>query len=174
MARLRTGSKSLYQRSSIRLYRITHPHLVAVVAFASPEGHGRVNFRKIIIFVTLGLIIGAAALFGVVRFIDGGTTQTGVASWYGPGFHGKKTASGERYDQNAMTAASRTLPLGTRARVINLENGKTVEVTINDRGPYVDDRIIDLSRAAARRLGFVKTGIVRVRIDVISDEIESE
>lgn len=127
------------------------------------------------ILVATGIAIIGLAIFGLVRVLeDEATTQTGVASWYGPGFHGKKTASGERYDQNAMTAASRTLPLGTRVRVTNLENGKTAEVTINDRGPYVDGRIIDLSRAAARSLGFVETGTVRVRIDVLSDEIESE
>ncbi len=119
--------------------------------------------------------MAAAVAFGIVRWFDAGTTsQTGVASWYGPGFHGKVTASGERYDQNAMTAASRTLPLGTRVRVTNLENEKTVEVTINDRGPYVDDRIIDLSKAAARKLRFRKAGTASVRIDVISDEIQSE
>ncbi len=110
--------------------------------------------------IVAGLVVAIVLAFGIVQFVeDSATTQTGVASWYGPGFHGRKTASGERYDQNAMTAASRTLPLGTRVKVTNLENGKTVEVTINDRGPYVDGRIIDLSRAAARKLGFRKAGI---------------
>ena len=70
----------------------------------------------------------------------------GTASWYGPGFHGKKTASGEIYDQTKLTAAHKTLPLGTKARVTNLDNGSAVEVEINDRGPFVDGRIIDLSR----------------------------
>lgn len=133
------------------------------------------NFRRVIIVTALGLIVVAAMGFGFFRFFgDEATTQTGMASWYGPGFQNKKTASGERYDQNAMTAASRTLPLGTRVRVTNLKNEKTVEVTINDRGPYVGDRIIDLSKAAARKLGLLNPGTARVRIDVISDEIESE
>src|SRR5690606_26117103 len=77
----------------------------------------------------------------------------GVASWYGPGFHGRKTANGEIYDQNEFTAAHRTLPFNTLVRVENLRNGRSVIVRINDRGPFVDDRIIDLSHKAARNLG---------------------
>jgi rare lipoprotein A len=93
----------------------------------------------------------------------------GIASWYGPGFHGKKTASGEIYDQNKLTAAHKTVPLGTKARVTNLENGSTVEVEINDRGPFVEGRIIDLSRAAARALGFVKLGTAPVQVELIPE-----
>jgi rare lipoprotein A len=89
----------------------------------------------------------------------------GQASWYGPGFHGKKTASGEIFDQGRLTAAHKTLPLGTKAKVTNLENGHSVEVEINDRGPYVGDRVIDLSRAAANALGFVDSGLTLVRIE---------
>jgi rare lipoprotein A len=88
----------------------------------------------------------------------------GVASWYGPGFHGQPTASGEIYNQNALTAAHRTLPLGTRVEVTNLSNGKSVQVRINDRGPYIRGRSIDLSRGAARKLGMVKSGVNKVRI----------
>ncbi|MCU0807501.1 MAG: septal ring lytic transglycosylase RlpA family protein [Candidatus Contendobacter sp.] len=91
--------------------------------------------------------------------------QTGQASWYGPGFHGKKTASGERFNQHALTAAHRSLPLGTRARVTNLRNGKAILVKINDRGPYHGGRVIDLSRAAARHLAM--GGIGRVRIEAM-------
>jgi rare lipoprotein A len=91
----------------------------------------------------------------------------GEASWYGPGFHGKKTASGEIYDQTKLTAAHKTLPLGSKARVTNLENGSTVEVQINDRGPFIEGRIIDLSRAAAWALGFVEAGIVPVRVEIV-------
>lgn len=91
--------------------------------------------------------------------------QVGVASWYGPGFHGKKTANGEVYNQNEITAAHRSLPLGTRAQVTNLENGKSIEVRINDRGPYVRKRVIDLSRAAAGRLGMLAEGVVSVKIE---------
>ena len=93
----------------------------------------------------------------------------GEASWYGPGFHGKKTASGDIYNQNKLTAAHKTLPLGTKARVTNLDNGNRVEVEINDRGPFVEGRIIDLSRAAAGVLGFVKSGTVPVTIELIAD-----
>lgn len=91
--------------------------------------------------------------------------QVGKASWYGPGFDGKKTASGEPFDQNRLTAAHPRLPLGTRAKVINLHNGKEVEVTINDRGPHGGGRIIDLSRAAARRLAM--GGTARVSIEAM-------
>lgn len=93
-------------------------------------------------------------------------TQRGEASWYGPGFHGRKTASGERFNQHGLTAAHRKLPLGTKARVTNLHNGKTVEVKINDRGPYVRGRIIDLSKAAAERLGMKEAGTTPVRLEV--------
>ena len=93
----------------------------------------------------------------------------GTASWYGPGFHGKKTASGEIYDQTKLTAAHKTLPLGTKARVTNLDNGSAVEVEINDRGPFVDGRIIDLSRAAAGALGFIESGTAPVRVELIGD-----
>lgn len=92
--------------------------------------------------------------------------QVGVASWYGPGFHGRRTASGEIYDQDGLTAAHPSLPFGTRVRVTNLDNGRTVEVRITDRGPFVDGRAIDLSRAAAHVIGLVGPGVGRVRIEV--------
>ncbi len=95
-----------------------------------------------------------------------GATQVGKASWYGPRFHGKKTASGKRFNQHALTAAHRRLPLGTRVKVTNLKNGKTVQVKINDRGPYHGGRIIDLSRAAAERLSM--GGVARVRVEVLN------
>ena len=98
----------------------------------------------------------------------------GQASWYGPGFHGKKTASGEIFDQSRLTAAHKTLPLGTKAKVTNLENGNTVEVEINDRGPYVGQRVIDLSRAAANELGFVESGLTLVRIEPLYEEAGAE
>jgi rare lipoprotein A len=94
--------------------------------------------------------------------------HTGHASWYGPKFEGKRTASGEIFSGDQLTAASRILPLGSRARVTNLENGKSVEVKINDRGPFVEGRIIDLSRAAARVLDMLKTGIAKVRVELLS------
>jgi rare lipoprotein A len=91
----------------------------------------------------------------------------GSASWYGPGFRGKKTASGDIFDDGKFTAAHKTLPLGSRVRVTHLSNGKSVEVLINDRGPYVDGRIIDLSHAAARHLGMVESGVAEVRVEPV-------
>jgi rare lipoprotein A len=93
--------------------------------------------------------------------------QVGLASWYGPGFYGRPTASGRVYTGRALTAAHRSLPLGTRVRVTNLENGRRVEVMVDDRGPYVGGRVIDLSAAAARRLDMVEDGVVRVRVEVV-------
>ena len=97
------------------------------------------------------------------------SVQTGKASWYGDAHHGKKTASGEAYDMAELTAAHRSLPLGTRVRVVNLENGRSVVVRINDRGPFARGRIIDLSRAAARELGHLGSGVFTVRIEVLED-----
>jgi rare lipoprotein A len=93
--------------------------------------------------------------------------EVGTASWYGPRFHGRPTASGERFDQDALTAAHKQLPLGTIARVTNLANGRQVVVEINDRGPFKGRRVIDLSRAAAHRLNMAESGLARVRIDVL-------
>ncbi len=90
--------------------------------------------------------------------------EIGEASWYGQGFHGQETASGEIFDTNKMTAAHPSLPLGTKVEVTNLEKDKTVVVKINDRGPYADGRVIDLSRAAAKKLGMVKGGTANVKV----------
>jgi len=95
--------------------------------------------------------------------------QTGKASWYGPQHQGKRTASGEIFDQALLTAAHQTLPFGTKIKVTNLANGKSVEVKINDRGPFTDDRIIDLSLAAAKALEMTQTGTATVRIESSSD-----
>lgn len=95
-------------------------------------------------------------------------SHVGLASWYGPGFHGRRTASGKRFDMAALTAAHPTLPFGSRVRVTNLANGRSVVVRINDRGPYVKPRIIDLSRAAAEALGFLDDGVTRVRLDLLA------
>ena len=90
--------------------------------------------------------------------------QCGGASWYGPGFDGKRTASGTRFNQNAMTAAHKSLPFGTRVQVTDQRTGKSITVTINDRGPYASGRIIDLSKAAATELGFRSRGTTKVCI----------
>ena len=98
-------------------------------------------------------------------------TYVGLASFYGPGFHGEETASGEVFNQRALTAAHRTLPLGTVVRVTNLENGRSVVVRINDRGPYGRNHrkgtIIDVSRGAAQRLRFIEDGLVKVKVEVV-------
>ena len=99
-----------------------------------------------------------------------GYAETGVASWYGRDFHGKKTANGERYDMYQMTAAHRILPMHTRVVVRNLDNGRVAEVRINDRGPFVNNRVIDLSYAAASALGVVGPGTARVRLETIPGE----
>jgi len=99
-----------------------------------------------------------------VPAFDDAYDRTGVASWYGPGFHGRLTASGEVFDENLMTAAHTTLPIPSLVEVTNIENGRTVVVRLNDRGPFADDRIIDLSRAAATELGFIGQGLANVRV----------
>jgi len=103
-------------------------------------------------------------------------SQTGIASWYGPGFHGKATASAAIYNQYELTAAHPTLPLGSRVMVTSLENGNSIEVIINDRGPFAKGRIIDLSFAAAKVIGMIKRGTAAVRLEVIDSgphEIQS-
>lgn len=94
--------------------------------------------------------------------------KSGVASWYGPGFHGRRTANGERFNQNDLTAAHRSLPFGTRVRVTNLRNGQSVVVRINDRGPFAHGRVIDLSAQAARLIGVHNTGVAPVALDILS------
>jgi rare lipoprotein A len=100
--------------------------------------------------------------------------QTGVASWYGERHHGRRTASGETYDMQALTAAHRTLPFGTIVAVTSVRDGRTVEVRINDRGPHVGGRIIDLSYAAARAIGLIGSGLATVRLRVVNQEPDAE
>lgn len=144
------------------------------------------NIRNIFNFAVVGFVLAACATMATYNYknstkpytIDGttyyplasanGFTETGIASWYGPGFHGKKTASGELYDQDSFTAAHKTLPFGTKVHVKNLNNGKTTMVVINDRGPFKDGRTIDLSNAAAKKLGIVENGTARVKICTVN------
>jgi len=98
--------------------------------------------------------------------------QYGIASWYGKDFHGKPTSSGEIYDMHQLTCAHNTLPLGTMVMVTNLENGRSVELKVNDRGPFVKERIIDLSYAAAQILGMYEKGTANVKVEVIGPVIE--
>lgn len=94
-------------------------------------------------------------------------TIVGIASYYGPGFHGKKTANGERFNMYELTAAHKTLPFNTRVRVTNLNNKKSVIVRINDRGPYKKGRIIDLSKGAAQKIGLIQTGTAKVKVEIL-------
>lgn len=94
-------------------------------------------------------------------------TQTGKASFYADKFEGRTTASGEKYKHNKLTAAHKTLPFGTKIRVTNVANNQSVEVVVNDRGPYVDGRIVDLSKSAAEKLGFVNLGLAEVKLEVV-------
>jgi rare lipoprotein A len=94
-------------------------------------------------------------------------TAAGPASWYGPKFHGRQTANGEQFDMNQMTAAHRTLPFGTKVRVTNRSNGRSVVVRINDRGPFVRNRVIDLSRGAAQTVGMIDSGVAPVKLEVL-------
>ena len=113
----------------------------------------------------LSLLVGCAS-----HDIDPrGYDETGVASYYGARHHGKRTASGEPFNQNALTAAHRDLPFGTRVRVTNLSNDKSVVVRINDRGPHTRGRLIDLSRQAAEQLGMLRSGTAKVRVQGLSD-----
>jgi rare lipoprotein A len=96
--------------------------------------------------------------------------ETGVASWYGAEFNGKRTANGETYDMNALTAAHRTLPLPSMVRVTNLENGRTLDLRINDRGPFANSRILDVSRRGAQLLGFFGKGTAQVRVEILPEE----
>ena len=96
------------------------------------------------------------------------SAQSGMASYYHDGFHGQRTASGARYDKNRLTAAHRSLPLGTQVRVTDAGSGESVIVHINDRGPFGRGRVIDLSRAAAREIGLTRKGVARVRLEVLS------
>lgn len=124
----------------------------------------KANFQPRIL--ALLLILAASPLFAQ----DDGTTtisEEGMASWYGAEFHGRQTANGEVYDSSLLTAAHRTLPFGTIATVTDLDSGRSVQVRINDRGPFVAGRSIDLSKAAAEQLGLISNGVARVRIDAV-------
>lgn len=123
------------------------------------------------------LVLTVLAGCSSTAFVDNAKTSNyarshelvGQASWYGSKYHGKRTASGERYNMRAYTAAHKTLPFGTIVRVTNTNNGKTVDVKINDRGPFVKGRVIDLSRKSFEQIGNINAGTLPVKIDVIDD-----
>lgn len=104
--------------------------------------------------------------------VSGKKIEEGVASWYGPNFHGKLTANGEKYDMYGMTAAHRTLPFNSIVRVHNLDNGESVDVRINDRGPYAKNRIIDLSKKAAQKINMIKQGTANVELLLLKGKID--
>jgi rare lipoprotein A len=126
---------------------------------STPEGLGRL--------AAVVLLLGAVQGCAVLDLLSP-SRQRGLASWYGPGFYGETTAGGTVYTGGAMTAAHPRFPFGTRVRVTNLENGRRVVVVIDDRGPFVRGRIIDLSEAAAAQLGMLAAGVVRVRLKVLA------
>lgn len=114
-------------------------------------------------------VAGGVALLAMLSCAKEPThTLRGMASWYGSSHHGRMTASGQRFDMRELTAAHRTLPLGARVRVTNLLNGRSIVVTITDRGPFVKDRVIDLSYAAARQIGILGPGTAPVQLEVLS------
>ena len=119
--------------------------------------------------VLSGLVaIGSCLVAAAPASAGGGIRpRIGQASWYGPGFANRKTASGQRFDPNGLTGAHKTMPLGTHVRVTNLRNGRSVMVTINDRGPYRGRRELDLSYGAARRIGLLERGVERVLIEPV-------
>ena len=114
------------------------------------------------LFISGSTIFLSPAAYAEPSKPSGKVIQSGRASWYGPGFHGRRTASGETFNTNDLTAAHRTLPFGTKVRVVNKKTGKSVVVRINDRGPYAHGRIIDLSKASAQALGITGVGSVEV------------
>lgn len=118
-----------------------------------------------ILAISFILLLGACA--STPNGAAGKYSETGIASWYGKPYHGRPTASGERFNRHDLTAAHRTLPFGTVVEVKHLGNGRSVKVTINDRGPFVKGRILDLSEAAAKRLHMVNEGVARVRVTAV-------
>ena len=121
------------------------------------------------LLLALGLTRIGGAVAAPSRSISASRpAETGIASWYGYPYHGRRAADGEIYDMEKLTAAHRTLRFNTRVRVVNLSNARAVNVRITDRGPFVDGRIIDLSKAAARTIDLLHTGITRVRVEVIN------
>jgi rare lipoprotein A len=126
----------------------------------------RLSEEQRIVFATTAVVL---FVYGLMELHDL-YSMTGIASWYGRRFMGKKTASGEIFDPEKMTAAHRRLPMGTIVKVMNLKNGRETVVRINDRGPYIPGRIIDLSRAAARQMDMIKRGLAPVRMEIIGRE----
>lgn len=122
----------------------------------------KVSLAVASLFISTAAVLSPSIVSAHPTKNSGKYVRSGEASWYGPGFHGRRTASGETFNTNELTAAHRTLPFGTRVRVVNKRTGKSVVVRINDRGPYAHGRIIDLSRASAQAIGI--TGVANVEV----------
>jgi hypothetical protein len=168
MSCLRFRAMPLQDRQGKRPYLIAEEHRAFRTAAARAERpvctRRDVARRRAILALALAL----GALPACTALPVGWTgRQAGLASWYGPGFHGRRTVSGAVHTGTALTAAHRSLPFGTLVRVTNLENGRRVVVVIDDRGPFRRGRVIDLSVAAARRLGMIRGGVVPVRLKVV-------
>ena len=138
--------------------------LVALVGFTLVVNEDKITEPTITEEVTSVEEETLTADRSLVEFLDKGTMK---ASWYGPGFHGHKTANGEVYNQMSFTAAHKSLKFGTLLKVTNIKNGKSVVVRINDRGPYIHGRDLDLSKAAALELGFVRKGVSKIKVEEI-------
>lgn len=150
----------MFARYSLQIFAVMCVLLLGACATAVPPSKGSYK-------------VGKPYVINGVRYVPGvdyGYSETGIASWYGPGFHGKRTANGERFDQNELTAAHRTLPMPSLVRVTNLDNGKSIVARVNDRGPFSRNRIIDVSKRGAELLGFKLQGTAKVRVDVLEDE----
>lgn len=131
-----------------------------------------------VLLITVGFLLSSCGTVRTSKSVDtsseeivetGARIGAGIASWYGPNFHGRQTANGERYNMDGLTAAHKTLPFNTFVRVVNQDNGRAVDVRINDRGPYVGDRIIDLSRKAAYEIDMIQTGTANVHIYLLDE-----
>ena len=128
-----------------------------------------VSLKRTCICVSICLSVVFGATYSQAKEEQSGSkTISGSASWYGAQFHGRKTANGERFDMNQLTAAHRSLPFGTKVRVTNQKNGKSVVVRINDRGPFVGRRVIDLSRGAAQAVNMIGSGVAPVKLQVLN------
>ena len=138
--------------------------LVALVGFTLVVNEDKITEHTVSEVVTSVEEETIIADRSLVEFLDKGTMK---ASWYGPGFHGHKTANGEVYDQMSFTAAHKSLKFGTLLKITNLKNSKSVVVRINDRGPYIHGRDLDLSKAAALELGFIRKGVSKIKVEEI-------
>ena len=129
---------------------------------------GPISWKVALVLVLIAILLGAFASSCAKKTVMRPKHRSeGHASWYGPGFHGRTTANGERYNQYAMTAAHKKLPFNTKVRVTNLNNNKTVVVRINDRGPFIRGRIIDLSKKAAKEISMLGSGTAPVRVETL-------